>query len=125
MPPRLRPRTMLLAAILFATPASAADSIALLPAKARLDGPRSSQRFLVERRAGDAWTADLSAGAVFRVENPAVARVEPDGTVRPVANGTTALLARVEGRHARTQLVVARFDDESPWSFKNHVEPVL
>jgi hypothetical protein len=125
MPLRLRHRTMLLAAVCFASPAIAGDSIALLPAKARLEGPRSAQKFLVERRDGDAWTADLTSKAAFRVENSAVARVEPDGTVRPVANGTTAVVARVDGREARAEVVVARIEDEAPWSFKNHVEPVL
>ncbi len=122
---RLRPWTAAAVALLAASAAAEAGSIALLPGTVTLDGPKASQRFLVERREGDAWSADLTAKAAFRVEDPGIARVEPDGTVRPVANGKTTLVAKVGTEETRTEVVVAHFEKDEPWSFVNHVEPVL
>lgn len=123
---RLRPAALAVALLAASTSAAARGGpIALLPGRSTLDGPKASQRFLVERRDGDAWSADLTAKATFRVEDPAVARVEPDGTVRPLADGKTILVAKVGGEEARAELVVAHFGRDEPWSFVNHVEPVL
>jgi len=122
---RLRLLTAVLAAFLSIAAACQAGSIALLPANVHLIGPKTTQRFLVERREGDAWTADLSGQAAFSVENAKVAQVDADGTVHPRGNGTTTLRARIEGEEALAELVVSQFEDEQPWSFKNHVLPVL
>ena len=67
----------------------------------------------------------MTVNTRFHVENPAIARVDPDGTVRPVANGTTTLVARIGNEEARAEVVVAQFERDEPWSFTNHVEPVL
>ncbi len=72
-----------------------------------------------------AWEGDVTARATFRVADPRIARVEPDGTLIPLANGSTTLLARVGHEEARAEVVVARFEADEPWSFVNHVEPVL
>ncbi len=125
MMPRLRPWTACAVALLAGSATAHGGPLALLPGKVTLDGPKAFQRFLVERRDGDAWSADLSAKATFRVDDPKVARVEPDGTVRPLANGKTTLVATAGGEEARAEVVVTRFELDEPWSFTNHVEPVL
>jgi hypothetical protein len=125
MCPRLRSWTACAVVLLAGSAAARGGTVALLPGKVTLDGPKAFQRLLVQRRDGDAWSADLTAKAVFRVDNPAIARVEPDGTVRPIANGKTTLIAQVGGEEARAEVVVSQFEKDEPWSFANHVEPVL
>jgi hypothetical protein len=122
---RPRPWAAYLAAFLAITPAARAGSIALLPGKATLDGRKATQRFLVEVREAAAWVADKSERATFAVENPKIARVDPDGTVSPLADGKTTLIARVDGQEARAEIVVTHAEADVPWSFKNHVLPVL
>jgi hypothetical protein len=125
MSPRL-PRWMAtLAVVIVVAPTAWGRSIELLPNGARLDGPKSAQRFLVQGRDERSFTSDLSAKALFRIENPNIARVDADGTVHPVANGTTAIVATAEGQVARAEIVVTWIDDDAPWSFKNHVLPVM
>ncbi len=124
MSSRLRPWTALAVAALAASGAARGD-IALLPGRTTLDGPKATQRFLVERRDGPSWSGDVTAQATFRVEDPRIARVEPDGTLLPLANGTTTLVARVGQEEARAEIVVTRFELDEPWSFVNHVEPVM
>lgn len=102
-----------------------ADELRLLPASARLDGPKARQQFLVEARDHEAWVGDRSAEATFAIDNPRVATVEADGTVTPTGNGVATLSATVDGRTARATLSVEHFERETPWSFKNHVLSVL
>ncbi|MBM3824588.1 MAG: DUF1553 domain-containing protein [Verrucomicrobia bacterium] len=73
---------------------------------------------MVEGRA-----AGLVTNAVVRVEGGAV-RLEND-FLHPVSNGRATL--RVEdGRDtASVEISVTGFDQESGWSFRNHVQPVL
>jgi hypothetical protein len=102
-----------------------ADQLVLLPSKVTLDGPKATQRFILERKDGTDWTGDLSAQTRFSVRNPLVAKVEADGTVVPLKNGLTTLVATVCGQETTAEIVVKRFDEEQPWTFRNHVLPVL
>jgi len=97
----------------------------LIPPSARLDGPKARQSFLVEEREGDAWVGDLTKKAAFASDNPRIAVVSPEGTVTPVANGTATVSATVDGKTARANVSVENFERDEPWSFRNHVEPVL
>jgi hypothetical protein len=106
-------------------PASKAAEIAMLPASARLDGPHSRQRFLVEDLEGRTWVGDLTSRARFSTDNPRVAAVEPDGIVTPVGDGYATITATVEGRTARATVSVENTSRDDAWSFRNHVESVL
>ena len=108
----------------FAACARAAE-IRLLPGSVRLEGPRASQRFLVEEWDGKAWVGDRTREASFSVDDPKTARVSPDGLVTPLGNGPVTLTARVGDATAAAAISVEDFDADSPWSFRNHVEPVL
>ncbi len=102
-----------------------ASEIQILPTSARLDGPMARQRLLVESHENQAFVGDRTGQAVFRSENPAVATVTADGTVTPVGNGAATILATVDGQTARAAISVENFERSQPWSFRNHVEPVL
>jgi hypothetical protein len=101
------------------------SEIQLLPGFARLDGPKAHQRFLVEARDRGAFVGDRSGEAVFKVGDPKVATVSADGTVSPVGNGMTEVLATVDGQVARASVSVENFERPSRWSFQNHVLSVL
>lgn len=106
-------------------PAAGASEIVLLPPTATLDGPNASQRFLVEARDGEKLVGDRTPDATFAVDDPKVATVAPDGTVTPAGDGTTTLNAKVGDATARATITVQGTRNERPWSFKNHVLPVL
>ncbi len=97
----------------------------LLPPSARLVGPHARQRFLVERSEGAVGTADLTAKAVFASDNPRVATVDQDGFVRPAGDGLATITATVDGQVAQASISVEDHDHDEPWSFRNHVEPIL
>ena len=105
--------------------ATASAELQFLPPSARLDGPKARQRFLVEARDQGAFVADESGKATYATDNPNVAVVAPDGTVTPTGNGVTALTATVNGQSAKATVSVENFARDIPWSFKNHVLPVL
>src|SRR4051794_14323920 len=114
----------LLAFVSCATTLTSAE-IRLLPGSVRLEGPRASQRFLVEEWDGEAWVGDRTREANFSVDDPKAARVSPDGVVTPLGNGPVTLTAKVGNQAVTASISVEDLDVESPWSFRNHVEPVL
>jgi hypothetical protein len=120
----LRLWIVLLLTGLLASRTEGADLV-LLPAAATLDGPKASQRFLVEARANGAFTADHTEKAAFAVDDPQVATITPDGIVTPTGNGKTTLTAIVAGRAVRAEITVRNFGDDRPWSFRNHVLAVM
>lgn len=102
-----------------------ASDLVLLPERATLDGPRASQRFLVEARAGQAFIGDETAKATFAIDDARVAEVAADGTVRPIGDGTATLTARVGDQEAKATITVQNIAKPSEWSFRNHVLPIL
>lgn len=119
-------RILMIAVVLYLAPRLALGAeLRLLPPAARLVGPHASQRFLVERSEGAIGTADLTSRAIFATDNPRVATVDKDGFVRPVGEGLATITATVDGQVARASISVEDHDRDEPWSFRNHVEPVL
>ncbi|QDV36131.1 DUF1553 domain-containing protein [Tautonia plasticadhaerens] len=121
-------RLGLLAACLLPAPAVAApaDGLALLPGSAALDGPKASQRFLVEHLdASGLLSGEATAGATFSISNPNIAAVSPEGVVTPVSDGVATLTAAVGGRTATALVRVRDADRDEPRSFRNHVLPVM
>ena len=118
------PRIAFLLPLLFAPIASAAEPH-LLPPSVRLIGTNARQRFLVEDQVKTAFVADRTATAAFSTDNPAVATVAPDGTVTPVANGDATLTAHLDGQSTRASIHVENMEQAAPWTFNNHVEPIL
>ena len=124
MPTVKRFRLAVIAALVIGGTATASELV-LLPSAVTLHGPHAAQRFLVEAREKAAFVGDRTARATFAVENPLVARVASDGTVTPVGDGVTHLLATIDGQVSRAPLTVRGWKSEEPWTFRNHVEPIL
>lgn len=123
MPSVCCPTLIFLAAL--SAPGPTTAGIQLLPPSARLDGPKSGQRFLAESVQSGASVGDETDRAAFSTDNPRVATVGPDGTVTPVGNGSATISATVDGRTAKAAVSVENMERDEPWSFRNHVEPVL
>jgi hypothetical protein len=102
-----------------------ASDLEILPASIVLDGPRSSQRVLVESRQGDERISDETPRCRFAIDDPRVATVSPDGTVRPIADGKATLKVSVGDRTASAAIVVKNFGRDVAPSFKNDVLPIL
>ncbi len=102
-----------------------ADDLAILPPSATLDGPKASQRFLVEARRGEVHVGDRTSKAAFAIDNPRVATVSPEGVVTPTGDGTATLTASVGDQTAQATITVKDFARDEPYSFKNDVLPVL
>src|SRR5262245_18616818 len=111
-------------ALLAATQVRAADLV-LLPGSATLDGPNASQRFLAELRIADRFVGDASSKGAFATDDPTVAAVSADGTVTPLRDGQTTLTVIADGQAAHARITVRNFERKEPWSFRNHVLPVL
>jgi hypothetical protein len=115
----------LLVLTVLSAPGPSTGELQILPPSVRLDGPKAHQQLLVEEGTPNSWVADQTRRAAFSSDHPGVATVAPDGTVTPVGNGAATITATVDGKTARVSVSVENFDRDTPWSFRNHVEPVL
>ena len=105
--------------------AAAKSELQILPPKITLNGVQSTQRLLVEARAGGQYASDRTHDSVFTSSNPKVAAIDLDGNVRAVGNGTTVITARVQKRSASAQVRVVGAGTPFAWNFRNHVLPIL
>ncbi|MEW4569757.1 DUF1553 domain-containing protein [Tautonia sp. JC769] len=110
----------------FGAAAGADEGLVLVPESVRLDGPRASQRILLGRVNAQGVAVGEPGGPVsFSVSNPNIATVSADGTVEPVGDGETTLTARWGDRSVSAPVRVRDSGRVEPWSFRNHVLPVL
>lgn len=114
--------------LLLIAPAFGADDerLAILPRSIILDGPRASQAILVERiDAQGLAIGEQRDGVRFAVSNPNIARVTDQGEVAPVSDGETTLIATLGDRSVSASIRVSGTGSSEPWSFRNHVLPVM
>lgn len=115
--------TFLIAGLLLQSPASARESLTILPERFTLTGPATQQRLVVETVDGKTHAGQFT-NATFTSANPHVALVEGD-VVRPVGNGSTTIKARVNGRTISTKVNVTGMSGNAAVSFRNQVQPIL
>ena len=97
----------------------------VFPAKVRLSGPEAAQRLVVVGVEGDGAKRDVTSEARLESRSPARVQVEPDGTLRPVGDGSGEVVVRVGSSQARVPVEVARAAQPRKVSFRNEVEPLL
>ena len=100
------------------------ESLAVLPAEIKLTGPEARQNLLVVQTEGTLVTQSVRSGIVWSTGDERIARVV-DGIVVPVGDGSTTILARVEGKSAAATVTVEKFAQPHQWSFRNHVQSIL
>ncbi len=99
--------------------------IEIFPSLIVIEGPRYSQRLLVEGTFSDGHQEELTSRATIAVSDPKVAKVDKDYVVFPNGEGRTTIVATVQGHRATAPLSVKDYSVASTWSFRNDVLPVM
>jgi hypothetical protein len=118
----------LLAAAL-GVPAFAAEApvtaLAAYPTALKLRGTDDAPQLVISGKRADGRETDLSRAATYSVSDPKVIRVEPNGRVFPLANGTAEIIATFEGKTVRVPVTAEKMESPLPINFANHVVPVF
>ena len=105
-----------------------AVSIEVFPPKVQLDSSLDRQRIVVQAKAADGRTLDVTATAEIALTNPALAAVErsPAGAVlKPVADGDGGIRISHAGHAVEVPLRVVSASSPAPLSFRLDVMPVF
>ncbi|MCI0460047.1 MAG: DUF1553 domain-containing protein [Gemmataceae bacterium] len=103
----------------------AAADLKVMPADIALTGPHASQRLTVLSETGGKVEGDVTGKAKLTSSNPAVARVDEEGTVHAVGDGEAVITASDGKRQATAKVRVMKSKDPFTRSFNNEVIPVL
>ena len=114
----------LLCAVTTMTASATAAEIALLPREISLHGPVATQRLLVLGTEAGRFVVAPQGDVQITSSDPAIAKIEGDMVV-PLSDGTVTLTATIGESKATARVTVAAFDTRIPWSFRNHVQPML
>ena len=106
-------------------PSALPVSLKLLPAETTLAGPQASQRLILLAQMDERFVSDVTSQGEFTSSNPAVATVDAGAVVRPAADGEATITASQNGKQATARVKVSRIKEDSPWSFRNHVIPMM
>jgi hypothetical protein len=101
-----------------------AATLDLMPKQLTLIGPGSTQQLAVTANSGAATVFDATLHVQLRSENPAIAVVE-DGIVRPIADGTTTIVATSGKVTATAEVTVRDFSTPHPVPFHTDVLAAL
>jgi len=118
---------VLFVAVLQYAPArgGAPPAYALIPASSTLTGPHALQQLLFESVVDGRFTGDKTEHAEFSSSDPAVAKVDAEGTVLPVSDGEVTITATIEGQSATATVVINDMGRDAVHNFRNDVQPVL
>jgi hypothetical protein len=100
-----------------------AAALEALPATVSLTGPAAAQRLVVFGVAPEGTRRDLTAEAQLEVLDPAIARIDDQGQIRPVADGSAEV--RVGSAETRVKVTVKDASVPRRVSFRNEIVPLL
>ena len=103
---------------------SALARIEVYPARVRLESPRRQVHPIVTGFARDGSVRDLTRSATFAPDDPRVVVVE-GGVARPMGDGRSTIVVRLDGQECRFEVEVAHFGDPEPVSFRNEAIAAL
>lgn len=106
-------------------PMAFAQELKLLPEAISLTGTESRHRLLVQQEQGDRVSILAGTGVSWSSANPEIARVDVDGVVVPVADGTTTITAQSGEVKVSSTVTVTGTQQARQWNFRNDVLPVL
>jgi len=104
--------------------ATAWTSLQVYPPEISLATSADYQGIVVVATRADGITSDVTTEAEFAVSEASFAKLEA-GTLRPVANGKTTLVAKFAGLESSAQIVVTRAPEHRPVSYMLDVMPVF
>jgi hypothetical protein len=104
---------------------AALRSLAAHPEKLTLRGADDAPQLLVTGTTEANRSVDLTGDAAYAVSDPAVARVDREGRVFPLKNGSAEITATVSGKTVKVPVVVTGTETARPINFANQIEPIL
>src|SRR5215510_928348 len=99
--------------------------IMLEPSNPIIFGANLTQTLIVSGKYSDGSLRDLTRQASFKSSDPAVATVDPSGTVKAIKNGLAWITAKVERLSVREAIRVQLADQKRAISFVNDIAPVF
>jgi hypothetical protein len=100
-------------------------ALEVTPERCELAGPHDGRQLLVTGPGPDGKVRDLTRQATYTVAPASIARVSPQGYVRPGGKGTAVITVETAGQKRTVAVVVRDFDDQRPLHFVNDIEPLL
>lgn len=100
-------------------------SISGLPGNLALQGADQAQQLIITGHFANGGVRDLTAQTTWRAADPRVVRVEKNGLLISVGNGTTEVTAEVLGKTTKFTVSVVGADQEQPINFTNEIVPIF
>src|SRR5262245_52582427 len=93
------------------------QSLAVEPAAVTLRGRDSMQQvFVTAKLAGEAL-ADLTKKASYKSSDEKIARVDTEGVIHPIGDGTAEIVAEAAGKSVKVAVTVSHMGTELPINF--------
>lgn len=105
-------------------PAPQWSSFAIYPSEIRISSQSDAQHLVAVATRADGITVDVSDQVAWRIENPALAKIE-NLIVYPVADGATELVGAWNGIESRIKLTLAQSTVPRTVGFERDVMPIL
>jgi len=99
--------------------------IMLEPSNPIIFGANLTQTLIVSGKYSDGSLRDLTRQASFKSSDPAVATVDPSGTVKAIKNGLAWITAKVGRLSVREAIRVQLADQKRAISFVNDIAPIF
>jgi hypothetical protein len=104
--------------------AAASGELRISPISVQIDRPEATQQLLVTEHTGTE-RRDLTRQVEYAVADPAIVRVDPDGLVHPLSEGTTSIVVRRGTETVTLPVAVSGLKQPAPVSFRYEVQPIL
>src|SRR5262249_773684 len=99
--------------------------VTIEPSNPIIFGANLTQTLIVTGKYSDGSLRDLTRQASFTSSDPAVAAVDPSGTVKAIKNGLAWITAKVGRLSARQAIRVQLADQKRSLSFANDIAPIF
>ena len=108
-----------------AEPSQAVIALTAYPTAIRLKGMDDAPQLLITGKRADGRDIDLTPSVNYSVSDPKVIRIEPNGRVFPITNGSAEITASVNGLTVKVSVTAEKMEAPLPINFENHVVPVF
>ncbi|QEL20080.1 DUF1549 domain-containing protein [Limnoglobus roseus] len=113
-----------LAGLLLLAGTASAQSLTAFPPALAIRGADDAPQLLVTAKVTNR-ELDATGQAKYAVADAKVCRVDENGRVFPLANGTTEITATANGQSVKVPVTVSSMETPRPINFNNQVEPIL
>lgn len=95
------------------------------PSQLKLVGMDDAPQLIITGKRADGREIDLTRAVTYSVSNPAVVRVQSDGRVIPLANGTAEITASLGNLSVKVPVTAEKMEAPLPINFANQVVPIF